>query len=109
MTRLESGMSFLQVKSSRTMKEKLQQVRSAICVSRIEIAHTRLEAVPGAFNPYSLKAIFRRGTWRLKKVEQSTSQDVPLLKLCPGLIEIALKKYQPCTMVQKFLWTLSMT
>jgi archaellin len=47
-TRLESGMSFLQVKASMTMKEKLRQVRSAIYVNRI--AHTRLEAVAGADN-----------------------------------------------------------
>jgi hypothetical protein len=30
-TRLEFGVSFFQVKSSMTMKEKLRQVRSAIC------------------------------------------------------------------------------
>jgi hypothetical protein len=33
MTHLESGMSVLQVKSSMTMKEKLRQVGSAICVT----------------------------------------------------------------------------
>jgi archaellin len=31
-------MSFLQVKASLTMKEKLRQVKSAICVYRREIA-----------------------------------------------------------------------
>jgi hypothetical protein len=35
-TRLESGMSFLQVKASMTMKEKLRQVRNAICVSPLK-------------------------------------------------------------------------
>jgi hypothetical protein len=34
LTCLESGMSFLQVKASMSMKEKLRQVRSAICVNR---------------------------------------------------------------------------
>ncbi len=45
------------------MKEKLRQVRSAICMNRreIEIAHTRLEAIAGADNPYSLITIFRGG------------------------------------------------
>ncbi len=38
------------------MKEKLRQVRSAICMNRREIAHKRLEAVGGADNPYSLIA-----------------------------------------------------
>ncbi len=50
-TCLESGMSFLQVKSSMTMKEKLRHVRSAICMKRIEIAHTRLEAIAGWTTP----------------------------------------------------------
>ncbi len=33
LTRLESGMSFLQVRASMSIKEKLRQVRSAICVN----------------------------------------------------------------------------
>ncbi len=33
LTRLESGMSFLQVKASMSMKEKLRQVWRAICVN----------------------------------------------------------------------------
>jgi hypothetical protein len=43
-----------------SMKEKLRQVRSAICVNRREIAHTRLEAIAGANKPYSLITIFER-------------------------------------------------
>ncbi len=61
LTSLESGMSFLQVRASMSMKEKLRQVRSAICVNRREIAHTILEAIAGADNPYSLITIFGRG------------------------------------------------
>jgi hypothetical protein len=61
LTRLESGMSFMQVRASMSMKEKLRQVRGAICVNRREIAHTRLEAIAGADNPYSLITIFGRG------------------------------------------------
>ncbi len=49
-----------------TMKEKLRQVRSAICVNRREIAHTRLEAVAGADNPYSLIKTFGRGHLAIK-------------------------------------------
>jgi hypothetical protein len=60
LTRLESGMSFLQVRASMSMKEKLRQVRGAICVNRREIAHTGLEAIVGADNPYSLITIFGR-------------------------------------------------
>jgi hypothetical protein len=48
------------------MKEKLRQVRGAICVNRREIAHTRLEAIAGADNPYSLITIFGRGHLAIK-------------------------------------------
>ncbi len=66
LTRLESGMSFMQVWASMSMKEKLRQVRGAICVNRREIAHTRLEAITGANNPYSLITIFGRGHLAIK-------------------------------------------
>jgi hypothetical protein len=59
-------MSFLQVKASMSMKEKLRQVRSAICGNRIEIAHNRLEGIMGADNPYSLITIFGRGHLAIK-------------------------------------------
>jgi hypothetical protein len=66
LTRLESGMSFLQVRASMSIKEKLRQVRGAICVNSREIAHTRLEAIAGADNPYSLITIFGRGHLAIK-------------------------------------------
>jgi hypothetical protein len=66
LTRLESGMSFMQVRASMSMKEKLRQVRGAICVNRREIAHTRLEAIARADNPYSLITIFGRGHMAIK-------------------------------------------
>ncbi len=66
LTRLESEMSFLQVRTSMSMKEKLRQVRGAICVNRREIAHARLEAIAGADNPYSLITIFGRGHLAIK-------------------------------------------
>ncbi len=61
LTRLESGRSFMQVRASMSMKEKLRQVRGAICVNRRQIAHTRLEAIAAADNPYSLITVFGRG------------------------------------------------
>jgi hypothetical protein len=66
LTRLESGMSFMQVRASLSMKEKLRQVRGAICVNQREIAHTRLEAIARADNPYSLITIFGRGHLAIK-------------------------------------------
>jgi hypothetical protein len=66
LTRLESGISFLQVRASMSMKEKLRQVQSAICVNRREIVHTRLEAIACADNPYILVTIFGRGHLAIK-------------------------------------------
>jgi hypothetical protein len=66
LTRLESGMSFMQVRASMSMKEKLRQVRGTICVNRRQIAHTRLEVIAGADNPYSLITIFGRGQLAIK-------------------------------------------
>jgi hypothetical protein len=66
LTKLESGISFLQVKASMSMKEKFRQVRSAICMNQRQIAHTRLEAITGAGNPYSLITIFGRGHLAIK-------------------------------------------
>ncbi len=48
------------------MKEKLRQVRGAICENRRDIARTRLEAIAGADNPYSLISIFGRGHLAIK-------------------------------------------
>jgi hypothetical protein len=45
-----------------SMKEKLRQVRGAICENRRDIARTRLEAN----NPYSLISIFGRGHLAIK-------------------------------------------
>jgi hypothetical protein len=59
-------MSFLQVKSSMTLKEKLRQVRNTICVNRRKIAHMKLEAVADADNPYSLIPILGRGYLAIK-------------------------------------------
>ncbi len=66
LTRLESGMSFMQVRASMSMKEKLRQVRGAICVNRRQIAHTRLETIALADNPYSLITVFGRGHLAIK-------------------------------------------
>ncbi len=66
LTSLESGMSFMQVRASISMKEKLLQVRGAICVNHRQIAHTRLEVISEADNPYSLITVFGRGHLAIK-------------------------------------------
>ena len=60
-TRLESTMSFLQIRTTMSLQEKIKQVRYEICQSRRETAFVRLEAIAGADNPYSLLQVFGRG------------------------------------------------
>ncbi len=63
-TRLESELSFLQVRSTMTLQETIRQVKaeiSEICKDRKQIANTRLESIAGAENPYSLMQVFGRG------------------------------------------------
>ncbi len=90
LTRLESGMSFMQVRASTSMKEKLRQVRGAICVNRREIAHTRLEAIAGADNPYSLITIFGRGHLAIK-----AGGAVYVTRCSP--VKMVLRSHRNCT------------
>jgi hypothetical protein len=60
-TRLESEVSFLQVKATMSLKEHIKQVKTEICDNRRQIAHVRLESLAGAENPYSLMQVFGRG------------------------------------------------
>jgi hypothetical protein len=61
MTKLETSMSFLHIKASMGLHEKIRQVRHEICQNQRETAQVRLEAIAGADNPYSLLQVFRRG------------------------------------------------
>jgi hypothetical protein len=70
-------MSFIQVKASMTMREKLRQVRSTICMNWQEITHTRLEPVIWADNPYSLISISGRNHLKGRRVLLSN-------KICAG-------------------------
>jgi hypothetical protein len=83
-------MSFMQVRASMSMKEKLRQVRGAICVNRREIAHTRLEAIAGADNPYSLITIFRRGHLAVK-----AGGAVYVMRCSP--VEVLPRSHRNCT------------
>ncbi len=60
-TRLESELSFLQVRATMTLQETICQVKAEICEDRKQIAHTRLESITGVENPYSLMQVFGRG------------------------------------------------
>jgi hypothetical protein len=90
LTRLESGMSFMHVRASVSMKEKLRQVREAICVNWREIAHTRLEAIAGADNPYSLITIFGRGHLAIK------AGGAVYVTRC-SLVEVVQRSHRNCT------------
>jgi hypothetical protein len=60
-TRLETELSFLQVRATMTLQETIRQVKAEICEDRKQIAHTRLESITGVENPYSLMQVFGRG------------------------------------------------
>jgi hypothetical protein len=60
-TRLESEVSFQQVKATMSLKEWIRQVKAEICDKRRQIANVRLESLVGAENPYSLMQVFGRG------------------------------------------------
>jgi hypothetical protein len=60
-TGLESELSFLQVRSTITLQETIRQVKAEICEDLKQIAHTRLESIARAENPYSLMQVFGRG------------------------------------------------
>jgi hypothetical protein len=53
-TRLESELSFLQVRVTMSLQETIRRVKAEICENHKHIAHTRLESITGAENPYSL-------------------------------------------------------
>ena len=50
-TRLESEVSFLQVKATMSLKERIRQVKAEICDNRRQIGHVGLESLAGAENP----------------------------------------------------------
>jgi hypothetical protein len=60
-TRLESELSFLQVRVTMLLQEAICQVKAEICENRKQVAHTRLESIAGAENPYILMQVFGEG------------------------------------------------
>ena len=60
-TSLESQLSFLHIKNALSQKEILRQVKLAICENRRQLLLSRLEAVAGTDNPYSLTNVLSRG------------------------------------------------
>jgi hypothetical protein len=103
LTRLESGMTFLQVRVFISMKEKLRQAMGAICMNRREIAHTRLEAIAGADNPYSLITIFGRGHIAIKPGAPYMSHGVHQWRYYPDPTETARRRSRSWSMVQRHL------
>ncbi len=55
--RRESEVSFLQVKATMSLKERIRQVKAEICDNRRQIAHVSLESLAGAENPYSVPRV----------------------------------------------------
>jgi hypothetical protein len=76
-TRLESEASFLQVKATMSLKERIWQVKAEICDNRRQIVHVRLESLAGAENPYSLMQVFGRGHQITKEWSYHVRHQVP--------------------------------
>jgi hypothetical protein len=58
-TRLETSISFVQIKSPMNLQETIRQVKHGICQSRRETVFVCLEAIAGTDNnPYSLLQVF---------------------------------------------------
>ena len=61
LTRLESEISFLHVKSALSQKEVLRQVKLAICENRRQLLISRMEAVAGTDSQYALNQVLGKG------------------------------------------------
>jgi hypothetical protein len=89
-TRLESELSFLQVRSTMTLQETIHKVKAEICQDRKQIAHTRLESIAGEENPYSLMQVFERG-------HQVTRNGVTVYVTRCQAKELLLRTHTNCT------------
>jgi hypothetical protein len=89
-TRLESEVSFLQVKATMSLKERIRQVKVEICDNRRQIAHVRLESLAGAENPYSLMQVFGRG-------HQITRNGATVYVTKCQAVEVVPRQHTECT------------
>jgi hypothetical protein len=87
LTRLESGMSFLTVRATMSRPE------CHLCKPE-RIAHTRLEAIAGADNPYSLITIFGRGHLAIKAGGAVYVTRCAPVEVLPRSTRTALRRYQ---------------
>ncbi len=97
-TRLESEVSFLQVKATMSLKERMRQVKAEICDNRWQIAHVRLESIAGAENPYSLMQVFGRG-------HQITRNRATVYRKMP-IFRTPFRLYDIFSLSKKFLRTI---
>jgi hypothetical protein len=89
-TRLESEVSFLQVKATMSLKERIRQVKAEICDNRRQIAHVRLESLAGAENPYILMQVFGRG-------HQITKNGATVYVTKCQAVEVVPRQHTECT------------
>jgi hypothetical protein len=89
--RIESELSFLHVKTTLSQRDKLRQVKLAICETRRQVASTRLESIAGTENPYSLMEVFGRGHLATK-----SGATVYITKCWP--VSVTPRAVQNCTM-----------
>jgi hypothetical protein len=63
-------LSFLQVRATMSLQETIRQAKAEICKNWKQVAHTRLDSISGAENPYSLMQVF--GRWHQVTRNQAT-------------------------------------
>ena len=95
-TRLESELSFLQVRSTMTLQETIRQVKAEICEDRKQIAHTRLESIAWAENPYSLMQVFGRGHLVTRNGATVYVTRCQAARWCQGRTPTAPTRFQRC-------------
>jgi hypothetical protein len=89
-TRMESEVSFLQVK---------RQVKAEICDNRGQIAHVRLESLAGAENPYSLMQVFGKETEPL-----CTSPNARQWRWCHASKQSAPMRFSSRSTIKRSSW-----
>ena len=104
-TRLESRKSFLQIRVSMSLQEKICQVHQEICQSRRETALVRLEVIARADNPYSLLQIFGRGHVIAKSGYVAYVTRCNPVEVLPRISNNCTRRYRLPGGMTAFLWT----
>ncbi len=105
LTRLESELSFLQVRASMSLQETIRQVKAEICENRKQVAHRRLESIAGAENPYSTMQVFGRGHQVTRNGATVYVTRCQVTEVLQGLTPTAPMRFQRSSTGRTCSWT----